>query len=211
MTQNATSCGNLSHLFPTPGEVPDLAFTPGIVAVRSIPTSATLIVLCLVVARRVSFSSSWQRVSLLLGGLVLPTSAALTWHLFDLLECDEVLRAEDAWRWVALVGSVAAQLLLLLVAWPRFPCLGSVAALAVAGGCVAMDWALQGGGLLFARADPLIALQQVWCILAAVLAVRIFRAPVLIRSTLPRIDALAKREERQAEREAVAGKWTWFW
>lgn len=211
MAHNATLCGNLSHLFPSTAEVPDLAFTPGIVVVRSIPTSATLLVLCLIAARRVFFSSSWQRVSLLLGGLVLPTSAALTWHLFDLLECGEVLRPEDAWRWIALVGSAAAQLLLLFVAWPRFPCLGSLAALAVAGGCVAMDWALQGGGLLFARADPLIALQHLWCILAAVLAVRIFRAPVRIRSTLPRVDALAKREERETERGPVVGKWTWFW
>ena len=221
------SCGSLEALFELVSSYHPLS--PGDLAVRCTPSVATLLVCLLVVSRRTVFSPTFRAFGLVLGSLAAVASTLLTWRLFDLLHCDEVFEktlnaalgsnvstddhtASD-WQWVAVLSSAALHSFLLLLLWHRAPRVGILIALTLAAGCLVADWFLSR--LLQARTDPLVAIQQTWCLQAAVLLTRVVRPIGSVRSSASRapvIDSLpSRRGSAPSSPITPVGRWSWFW
>lgn len=215
-------CENLtSVLFVTPSDDWDASRTPGEIALRALPT-ACVALFCLVVAvvpppRRAP--QCFTRTSTFVGALASVAASILTWRVFDLLECSPV-DSQSGWRWVAVLGVGGTQLAGALLL-PRCPRIGQGLVLVAAAGTVVADWALsyfQPEGAI--ATEPLVSLQQLWCLQAVVLLA--YTAPGKHRSRLPKrkkntsttvapVDALAKRSDDPVPATSNTPSWTWFW
>lgn len=157
------ACDDLALLFPRAAV--GALDAPGALAVQATPTALGLLLwLVLELARRRRPSAPIAvRAALGAGFAAAAALGVLSWRVFDLLECGDVEAAED-WRMLAVVGAplVALALLALGTRAARSAVLGC---LALAGGTVFVDWLVRER-VLASAAQPLPAVQHLWCLLA---------------------------------------------
>lgn len=208
---NATSCESI--LFPSQQLVTPIQ--AGAIAVQSLPTVSVALVWVTLEAmrRRVGKTIAQRRLST---SLLVPAAIAqgfLTWRIFDVLGCEGL--AQEAWRYVAIVGAPLVTAGLLLVAMMRRPRIAIVLSLLLGGATVAADWVLRGGVLLSNAAVPLVASQQLWALHAVVLLwwLPARRPHACAAVSQSRVDALAARPRPDACDALAKGNdrsWSWF-
>ena len=197
---------------------------PGDVVLHAAPTTVAIVLwLLLETSRRraaVPRNGRWAGNAIAVGATA--ALGVLAWRTFDLLACDD-LAAE--WRYPTLLATSLLPVILLAAVAPRAPRLAILLFLAAAGASVFADWALSGGLLRTEAAATLVAVQQLWALLAVVamahLPARGMIRPSSTGGSTPRarartssveaVDCLAKRRcdpDPVAEPERA---WSWFW
>lgn len=211
------SCGPFDSVFPSV-VFPEPAISPGGVAVQAVPTLfATVVVITFFLKRnRPGMTSLFRVGGLVLGLLATAVYVILALRVFDVLECDPDVSV-DGWRWVAVVGGGVSQIVLILPVAHRLPRLGTIISLLLAAGTVAADWALRGGAIATPAADPLTAIQQIWCLFAVILLGYVPSNSALtptLPTKIPKasivVDNLTKRDE-PAPTDPGDRSWSWFW
>ena len=234
--ENATSCGPLEVIFEHSKSLVELR-SPAAVVLQASPALVTLVVWVLVEgircnrrgvrsARSIRAFRMFRGVALALGVAGAAALGTLTWRCFDLLACDEAISLLDGWKCVAVVVAPVTYLALLLAAlwWPSIVRLLVVVLLALAGGTVVADWSLRGGYIVTRAAEPLVAVQQLWCLHAVILLSLMPTANRrrLVQSTrshrkeiMLMVDPLAVRHKGGWKEETpIRGEdrsWSWFW
>ena len=167
MTTTCTS--DLSSWFPrnTTGSLDD----PGSFTIHCLPITFTLLYwasLELVrFRRRSSFFVSWFAYVVTMG--IATTQVFLAWRVFDLLDCQG--DQSGKYRLVAVIGAPLATVGLVLFS-RRFARTTTLVCLILTGATLYADWVLREEGLERA-AQPLVAVQQLWLLLAITCLVRL--------------------------------------
>ena len=198
MANDTCGGGRLAPLFPEPfAGTPYAALdTPGALAVQAAPTLALLCVWTVLEAARYrkAVPGTTRTAGTVLGLLGAGAFGVLAWRVFDVLACDDLVE----WRLVAVVGSAAYNVVLLLALAPRLPRISTAVTAALAAATVVADWALRREGEATA-AVPLVSLQQLWCLLGVVALSHLPGRRTLAargKAVAPAaVDALARRKE----------------
>ena len=135
----------------------------------------------------------------------------VTWHGFDLLECDEGFDTDlDAWRFLGIIGAPVLGTCLLVVG-PRCVRFGIVLGFLLAIGTVVAEWASKD--YITTAVLPWATFQHMWLIYVVILLGHLPARSRFTRSTatLQMIDVLATRSgQRTVTEGTLPPKHTWF-
>lgn len=220
----------LAHVVPRPAD-PVTRLTPLIIVVHAIPTLLTAAVWIAVErrTRRVAAPADVRLLARTWVAAAVGVAALLTWSVteraIDTLSANgsSVLSANDSsvpsanactfWPIIFAVANVLLGIAVLVVS-TRFSRAAILVALCTAAGVVIVDAGLRGWWVESDAAAPLVAVEQLWCTVAASLLVTLPRRGAIAAlttartsATAPPVDPLARPVETTT---TMTPQWTWF-
>lgn len=228
MSNHTGDCPNVFRdtafetLHTTGDESGDVTAHPAIIAVQASPTVLTLTLLLLLLPHH--RRSRALTLNMVVAGQVLSLGATvaqmfLVWRMFERLVCDEHLTRSQATNWGVVAISVMglSHILAILVFGSLYPRSTIGIVLSIASGVVVLDCAFRGWWISTSAADPLMAVQQLYCFLAVTILWRVFGSARIASSSTPGNHSSSSRRSTmttqidplQHHDETPRG-WSWF-
>ena len=221
MTSLNCTTGILDTIVPvaTDGVVVPLASHPPETALQAVPTLVTVLVWLSLESTRhrqgavASVRMAFRTLASIAGG----ATAVLAWRVSELLECDGHVSGR-AWHVLVSIATLVGTLVLVGPLAARAPRLAILVALATAACTVVADVGLRGWWTTSHAAIPLVAVQQLWCTVAALMLAAL-PPPSLRRIDVSRraassssvsvVDALARRAPNAPACAPASHLWSW--
>lgn len=151
------------------------ATSPTVIVIQALPTAVCILVwLSLGLRRRTKWvHRTMITVSKSLALLAVAASALLSWHVIDLLACEDLLETPRTWQILIAAGIGVVGLGIVLGLSTRLPRLSIALSFLVASAAVVVDVGLRGWWVSppATAAFPLVSVQQLWDLIAVCLLV----------------------------------------